>query len=268
VTLLAAALLGIVQGLTEFLPVSSTAHLLLIGRAISFEDPGGVFTVMIQAGSILAIVWLYRVRLLGLLAGLRSQLAARRFAAALIVATVPALFAGALFADYIKRVVYHTPMVVAIAFIGGGIVMLIFERALKVPVVSRAEDTPLPRALVVGLCQMTALVPGVSRSGATIVGGMAAGLSRTAAAEFSFFLAIPTMTAAFGHDLLQVRDQLSTVRGLEIAIGLTTAFISSLVVIKPFLAVVGRTGFAPFAWYRIALGVVLLAGIAAGWVQG
>jgi undecaprenyl-diphosphatase len=268
VTLLAAALLGIVQGLTEFLPVSSTAHLLLIGRAISFEDPGGVFTVMIQAGSILAIVWLYRVRLLALLAGLRWQPAARRFAAALIVATVPALFAGALFADYIKRVVYHMPTVVAIAFIGGGIVMLIFERALKVPVVARAEDTPLPRALVVGLCQMTALVPGVSRSGATIVGGMAAGLSRTAAAEFSFFLAIPTMTAAFGHDLLQVRDQLSTVRGLEIAIGLTTAFISSLVVIKPFLAVVGRTGFAPFAWYRIALGVVLLAAIAAGWVQG
>jgi undecaprenyl-diphosphatase len=146
--------------------------------------------------------------------------------------------------------------------------MLIFERARRVPVVPRAEDTPLPRALVVGLCQMTALVPGVSRSGATIVGGMAAGLSRTAAAEFSFFLAIPTMTAAFAHDLLQVRDQLSTVRSLEIAIGLTMAFISSLVVIKPFLAVVGRIGFAPFAWYRIALGIVLLIGIAAGWVQG
>jgi undecaprenyl-diphosphatase len=139
---------------------------------------------------------------------------------------------------------------------------------MTTPVVQRAEDTPLPRALAVGVCQTFALVPGVSRSGATIVGGIAAGLSRTAAAEFSFFLAIPTMTAAFMHDLMEVSDQLSPSQGLEIAVGLAMAFISSLFVIKPFLGFVARAGFARFAWYRIALGVALLAAMGVGWVRG
>jgi undecaprenyl-diphosphatase len=135
-------------------------------------------------------------------------------------------------------------------------------------VVARAEDTPLPRALAVGFCQSLALVPGVSRSGATIIGGIAAGLSRTAAAEFSFFVAIPTMSAAFAHDLLEIVGHLSPSRMLEIAVGLIMAFLSSLLVIKPFLTFVGRSGWAPFAWYRIALGVALLAAMGAGWVRG
>ena len=267
-TLLAAALLGIVQGVTEFLPVSSTAHLLLVREAIGFEDPGGVFTVMIQLGSIFAVAWIYRAKLIDMISGLATRPEARQFAAAIVVATIPALIAGALFAGFVKRILYESPSVWAIAFIVGGVVMLLLERRLTTPVVERAEDTPLPRALAVGVCQSLALVPGVSRSGATIIGGIAAGLSRTAAAEFSFFVAIPTMSAAFAHDLLDIAGHLSPARGLEIAVGLVMAFLSSLLVIRPFLAFVARSGWAPFAWYRIALGVSLLAAIATGWVRG
>ncbi len=266
-TLLAAALLGIVQGITEFLPVSSTAHLLLVGQALGYEDPGGVFTVMIQLGSIFAVVWLYRARITRVLAELQTSHEARHFAAAIVVATIPALVAGALLADFVQSVLYKSPGVFAGAFIGGGIVMLIVERLRPVPIVHDAERTPLPRALGVGLCQMLALVPGVSRSGATIIGGLAMRLDRPAAAEFSFFVAIPTMCAAFAHEFLEVRDQLTTDRGAEIAVGFATAFLSSLLIIKPFLGFVRRAGFAPFAWYRIAIGVALLAAMSAGWVR-
>jgi undecaprenyl-diphosphatase len=268
VTLLAAALLGIVQGVTEFLPVSSTAHLLLVSQAIGFQDPGGAFTVMIQLGSILAVVWIYRVKLTNLITGLSTRPEARQFAAAIVVATIPALVAGALFAGFVKRILYESPRVWAIAFIVGGVVMLVLERRLTQPVVDRAENTPLPRAFAVGVCQTFALIPGVSRSGATIIGGIAAGLSRTAAAEFSFFVAIPTMSAAFAHDLVEIAAHLTPARSLEIAVGLVTAFVSSLFVIKPFLAFVARSGWAPFAWYRIALGAGLLVAIGTGWVRG
>ena len=267
-TLLAAALLGIVQGVTEFLPVSSTAHLLLLSEAIGFQDPGGVFIVMIQLGSILAVVWVYRGKLTNLISGLAARPDARQFAAAIVVATIPALVAGALLAGFVKSILYESPRVWAIAFIVGGMVMLVLERRLTTPVVDRAEHTPLGRALAVGVCQTFALIPGVSRSGATIIGGIAAGLSRTAAAEFSFFVAIPTMSAAFAHDLLEIAPHLTPARGLEIAVGLAMAFVSSLFVIKPFLAFVGRSGWAPFAWYRIALGAGLLVAISSGWVRG
>src|SRR6185295_5232890 len=187
-TALQAAILGVIQGLTEFLPVSSTAHLLLSERLISFHDPDGVFTMMIQLGSILAIMWLYRAKIVDAVTGLASRSDSRNFALAIIVATIPALVAGALFSKFIKSVLYESPRVFAVAFVAGGIVMLIVERTRPSPTVLDAERTPLPRALVVGLCQMLALIPGVSRSGATIVGGMAAGLDRAAAAEFSFFV--------------------------------------------------------------------------------
>lgn len=267
-TLFTAALLGIVQGVTEFLPVSSTAHLLLVGRALGHDDPGGVFTVMIQLGSILAVAWLYRRKIIDVVTSLGSSAEARHFAAAVSIATIPALVGGALLAGFVKGVLYASPFVFAVAFIAGGILMLIVERRAMHPIVEHADRTPIPRALAVGVCQTLALVPGVSRSGATMVGGMLAGLSRTAAAEFSFFLAIPTMTAAFMHDLLLIGDQLTSARALEIGVGLTMAFVSSLLVIKPFLTFVGRAGFVPFAWYRIALGVGLLAAIAGGWVRG
>ena len=263
-TVFSAALLGIVQGLTEFLPVSSTAHLLVIGQLIGFHDP--VFTVMIQLGSIFAVMWLYRSKIAAVLAGLASTPEARHFALTIAVATVPALLAGALLSDYITSVLYDSPRVFAVAFIVGGIVMLLVERFRPEPRVLDADATPLRRALGIGLCQVLALIPGVSRSGATIVGGMVMGLDRPAAAEFSFFLAMPTMMAAFGHELLQVRGELSSARAGEISIGFLLAFVSSLVIIKPFLGFVRRSGFAPFAWYRIAIGALLLMAVARGWV--
>ena len=260
-----AALLGVVQGLTEFLPVSSTAHLLLGEKLLGFQDPMGVFTVMIQLGSILAIVWLYRVKILRVIAGLPSDPDARRFAMMIIIATIPALVAGALLSDFVKSVLYDTPAVYAVSFIAGGIVMLVVERLRPAPAILNAEHTPIGRAFGVGLCQALAIIPGVSRSGATIVGGMLMGLDRPAAAEFSFFLAIPTMAAAFGHDLLEVRHSLTAERAVEIGIGFVMAFIASLLVVGPFLAFIRRAGFAPFAWYRIVLGLAIVAALAAGW---
>jgi undecaprenyl-diphosphatase len=251
--------------LTEFLPVSSTAHLLLGEKLLGFDDPMGILTVMIQLGSILAIVWLYRVKILHIVMALPSDREARRFAVAIVVAVTPALVAGALLSSFVKSVLYDTPAVYAATFIIGGIVMLVVERFRPAPVVRNAEHTSLTRAFGVGLCQMLAIVPGVSRSGATIVGGMLMGLDRPAAAEFSFFLAIPTMVAAFGHDLLEVRQSLTSERAAEIGIGLIAAFVASALVIRPFLAFIRRAGFAPFAWYRIVVGVVIVAAVAAGW---
>jgi undecaprenyl-diphosphatase len=263
-TYLAAALLGVVQGLTEFLPISSTAHLILGGELLGHEDPGGVFTVMIQLGAVLAVMWLYRLRLLRMVTRLASDPAQRRFAAMLLVAFVPAVLAGLLFAGFVKEVLYETPGVIAAAFIVGGIVMLLVERYRPEPVVFDADQTPVSRALAIGACQTLALVPGVSRSGATIIGGLVMRLDRPAAAEFSFFLAMPTMTAAFVHDAWEVRNHLAPERAMEIGIGFVMAFLSALLVVKPFLRFVTRSGFAPFAWYRIAAGIGILVLMGAG----
>lgn len=263
--LLVAALLGVVQGLTEFLPVSSTAHLLIAGHLLGFDDPGGVFTVMIQLGSILAIMWLYRTKILHVVRGLPSDPEARWFALVVLVAFVPAVVAGLFLSDFVEQVLYESPAVIGAAFVAGGLVMLAVERVRPTPEVFDAERLSAGRALGIGLCQALALVPGVSRSGATIVGGMLMRLDRPAAAEFSFFLAIPTLSAAFAHSLLQVRGQLSADRALEIAVGFVAAFIASVVVVRPFLGFVRREGFAPFAWYRIAAGAALLGALGAGW---
>ena len=266
VTWLVPALLGVIQGLTEFLPVSSTAHLLVSARLLRFSDPAGVFVVMIQLGSILAVMWLYREKILRVVKGLPSDPEARHFVLMILVAFLPALVAGALFSDFVKRVLYATPSVIAVSFIAGGIVMLAVERARPAPTILNADHTPLSRALGIGACQVLALIPGVSRSGATIVGAMLLGLDRPAAAEFSFFLAMPTMGAAFVHDLLKSRHDLGGALGADVAIGLVMAFVASLVVVRPFLAMVRRSGFVPFAWYRIAAGIALFAAIAAGWL--
>jgi len=265
-TYLLAAVLGIVQGLTEFLPISSTAHLLLVGQSLGFQDPGGVFTVMIQFGSVLAVMWLYRQKILDAFLGLGSDPSARRFALMLIIASIPAGLAGVLLSDWVKGELYQSPAVIASAFIIGGIAILIIERFRPRPVVFEADKTPVPRALAVGVCQMLALVPGMSRSGATIMGGLLAGLDRSAAAEFSFFLAMPALAGAFLHDLWEVRDHLAPERGLEIAIGFVMAFLAALVVVRPFVRYVARNGFAPFAWYRIAAGVVILLALGVGWL--
>src|SRR3990170_2084219 len=172
---IAAALLGVVQGLTEFLPVSSTAHLLIGARLLRFEDPGGVFTVMIQLGSVLAVMWLYRAKLLSVAKGLPSDPDARRFVLMIAVAFLPAVIAGLLFAGFVKRVLYESPGVIAASFIIGGAIMLLVERTRPSPVIMNAEHTPMLRALAIGACQVVALIPGVSRSGATIVGAMALG---------------------------------------------------------------------------------------------
>jgi undecaprenyl-diphosphatase len=264
VSYLIAAILGVIQGLTEFLPVSSTAHLLVAGSAFGFDDPA--FTVMIQLGSILAVVWLYREKLMKVLVGLPSDPDARRFALMILVAFIPAVVAGGLLSGFITTVLYDSPRIIAGALIFGGVGMLAIERFRPVPTVSEPDHTPVAKAFGIGMFQMLALVPGVSRSGATIVGGLLMGLERPAAAEFSFFLAIPTMVAAFAKSLLDMQGQIATERLAEIAIGFVAAFLASVAVIKPFLRFIGRSGFAPFAWYRIAVGVAIFAALAAGWL--
>lgn len=263
-TALLAAVLGLVQGLTEFLPISSTAHLLVGGELLGYDDD--VFTVMIQLGSILAVMWLYRARILRVIAGLGSEPDARRFTLMLVVACLPAFVAGAFLADFVQTVLYESLTVIAWALVLGGVVMLVVERVPPAVRVREADQTPVSRAFAIGVCQVLALIPGVSRSGATIVGGRLLGLDRAAAAEFSFFLAMPTMVGAFGYELLEIRSQLEPARAAEIAIGFVMAFLAALVVVKPFLRYVARAGFAPFAWYRIAAGVVILAALGAGWL--
>lgn len=263
-SLLVSAVLGVIQGLTEFLPVSSTAHLLIAGRIAGFDDPA--FTVMIQLGSILAVVWLYRAKIAGVLRGVWSDPRAQRFALTILVAFLPAVVAGGLLSGFVEGVLYESPRVFASAFVIGGVVMLLVERYRPPARVFDADQTPLPKAFGVGICQALALVPGVSRSGATIVGGLLMGLERPAAAEFSFFLAIPTMAAAFAKSLLEIRGQLGAERLAEIGIGFVCAFLASAAVIRPFLRFVSRAGFAPFAWYRIAAGVAIFGAVAAGWL--
>ena len=262
-SLVQAALLGVVQGLTEFLPISSTAHLLVGARLLGFQDPGGVFTVMIQLGSVLAVMWLYRSKILDVMTGLPSKHEARRFALMLLVATVPALIAGALLSNVVKTVLYASFTVIALAFIIGGVVMLVVERLRPEPDVRDIDHMPTGRGFGIGCFQTLALVPGVSRSGGTIVGAMLVGVDRPAAAEFSFFLAMPTMAAAFAHDLLEVRHTLGAARVGEIGVGFVMAFLASAAVVRPFLNYVRRHGFAPFAWYRIAFGLAMLAALAA-----
>lgn len=264
--LLRAAVLGVLQGLTEFLPVSSTGHLLIVGRAIGYEDPGGVFTVMIQLGSILAIMWLYRQRIIDVTLGLFTKPDARRFALMLFLAFLPAAFIGLLANNFVRTELYLRLDIIAIALILGGFAMLALEKWPPKVEVTDAAETPIWRAIGVGVFQTLALIPGVSRSGATIFGGLALGLDRRAAAEFSFFLAMPTMVAAFILDFLTVKDHITPDRIAEIAVGFVFAFISAWIVVKPFLEFVTRVGFGPFAWYRIVFGAVILGVVTMGWL--
>lgn len=264
VALLKAILLGIVQGLTEFLPISSTAHLLMGADLIGYEDPNNVFVIMIQLGSILAVMWAYRQRIIDVITGLPTKPEARRFALMLFLSFLPAVGIGFFAADYVKTVLQESIVVIAWALLIGGVLMLVLERFAPKPTVTDASQTPIPRAIAVGFMQCIAMIPGVSRSGATIYGGLMLGLDRRAAAEFSFFLAMPTMVAAFIYDFIQIKDHITTDRALEIGVGFVFAFLSALVVVKPFLDFVTRVGFAPFAWYRIGLGALLLALVGAG----
>ena len=255
---LIAALLGVIEGLTEFLPVSSTGHLILFVDLLGFKaPPGKTFEVMIQLGAILALILLYFGKLWSTLIGLPTDPKARRFALAILLAFLPAMVLGALLHGFIKEVLFSTT-VVASALIIGGLVILLVEQISKHERYESVDDVPPFTAFLVGVAQCLALIPGVSRSGATIVGGLLLGLERRTAAEFSFFLSIPTMTAAFVYDLYKNRGDLSFDDSGLIATGFVAAFIAALLVVKPFLAVVSRIGFAPFAYYRVALGVFVL----------
>ncbi|MBX3429898.1 MAG: undecaprenyl-diphosphate phosphatase [Hyphomonadaceae bacterium] len=261
-----AALLGILQGLTEFLPVSSTAHLLIAENLIGYEDPNNAFAIMIQLGSILAVMWLYRQRIFDVVTGLPTKPEARRFALMLFLAFLPAVVIGLFAADYVKTVLQESVSVIAWALLIGGVAMLILEKFRPTPEVTDAAETPIWRAVAVGFAQCVAMIPGVSRSGATIYGGLLLGLDRRAAAEFSFFLAMPTMVAAFVYDFIKVKDHITADQTAEIAVGFVFAFLSAWFVVKPFLEYVTRVGFGPFAWYRIAAGAVLLGALAMGWL--
>jgi undecaprenyl-diphosphatase len=266
VSLPIAALLGVLQGLTEFLPVSSTAHLLIAERLFHVDDPGHAFEVMIQLGSILAVIWLFRTKVFSVLGGLLSEWSAQRFALMVLVAFLPAMVAGALFHHAIDRVLADPLRVIAATAIGGAVIMLIVERVQPKVLVTQVDDIPIRRAFGVGLCQMLALIPGVSRSGATIVGARVLNLDRATAAEFSFFLAMPTMVAAFVYEAVSMRHYLTPDRGIEIGVGFVMAFVSALFVVRPFIAFITRRGFGPFAWYRIAMGVLLLLALGMGWL--
>lgn len=259
-----AALLGVVEALTEFLPVSSTGHLIIAAELLHFDGPPGkVFEVVIQTGAILAIVVIYLRRFLDVLYGLHRDVEARRFVMAIILAFLPAAVIGVVAHKYIKAYLFN-PTVVALAMILGGIAILVIERIRPVPSVNRIENFSPRLALGIGFVQCLAMIPGVSRSGATILGALLLGVTRRTAAEFSFFLAVPTLTGAAVYDLYKNRAELSA-DGMElIAIGFVAAFVVSLWVIRWFVGFVSRHGFGPFAWYRIVAGAVLLGAILLG----
>lgn len=255
-----ALLLGVVEGLTEFLPVSSTGHLIVIGDWLSFESGDGkVFEVVIQLGAILAVVWLYRAKILAMLAGiLRGNATDRRFASCVLLGFMPAAIIGVLALDFIKEVLF-SPLVVAVALIVGGIILMLADRHATEASVNQIEDITWPRALGIGFAQCLAMIPGTSRSGATIVGGLLAGLSRPAATEFSFFLAMPTMLGASAYDGYRHWDLVRQDDLVLIAIGFSAAFLTALLVVKALVRFVASHSFTVFAWYRIALGILILA---------
>jgi undecaprenyl-diphosphatase len=256
--LLDAVILGLVEGITEFIPVSSTGHLIIVGEWLGQTDARAkTFDIFIQLGAILAIVWLYRVRLVTALLAARTEPRSRRFFLNLLVAFLPAATVGFLIHDWIKARLFD-PAVVAVALVVGGIVILLVERWKPATRVGEVGDLTPATALGIGLAQVLSLVPGTSRSGATIIGGYALGLSRTAATEFSFFLAIPVMVAATLYDLLKSWSSLSPADLPFFAVGFLVAFASAVVVVKGFLAYVSRHSFAVFAWYRIVFGLLLL----------
>jgi undecaprenyl-diphosphatase len=257
--LLAALILGIVEGLTEFLPISSTGHLILAGELLGADDERWkVFEIVIQTGAMLAVLWEYRARFFKLDMQLYKNL---------LVAFIPAAVLGLLFSRYIKAYLFHA-VPVALAFIVGGVIILLVERNPQKH--HRVESTAAMSwldALKVGVAQCFALIPGTSRSGATIIGGMLFGLSRQAATEFSFFLAVPTLIAAGAYDLWKHRDLLSAADVPVFGVGSVVSFVSAFVVIRWLIRYVATHDFKPFAWYRIAFGLVVLGTAYFGWVD-
>jgi undecaprenyl-diphosphatase len=257
--LLKALILGIVEGVTEFLPVSSTGHLILTGQLLNFNDEKGkVFEVAIQLAAILAVVWEYRARLGHVLVSMTRERASQRFVLNLIVAFLPAAVLGLLFLKQIKAYLFN-PFVVASTFIIGGLLILWAERRQHVIRAVSVDDMTWRDALKVGFAQALAMIPGTSRSGATIIGGLFFGLSRKAATEFSFFLAIPTMFAATLYDVYKHLDLFSSDDLALFAVGGAASFVSAFLAVRGLLRFISQHDFSVFAWYRIAFGVAVLA---------
>lgn len=259
VLLLKAAVMGLVEGATEFIPVSSTGHLILAGDWIGFNRWHGAetFEVFIQLGAILAVVWMYRAKIFGVVRTAPREERSRRLILNLIIAFLPAAVVGFLVHDFIKEKLFN-PVTVAAALVVGGVLILVIESWHRAVHTETVDDIRPRSALGVGLCQVLSLFPGVSRSGATIMGGMSLGLSRVAATEFSFFLAIPVMFAATGYDLLKSMDQLSAADAPVFAVGFIVSFLSALVVIRALIRFVAHNTFRGFAYYRIVFGILLL----------
>lgn len=260
-----AAILGLLEGLTEFLPVSSTGHLLLAGHFLGFESTGRTFEVLIQLGAILAILSVYFGRLWKLITDLPHDAAARRFVAGIMLAFLPAAVIGAFAHSYIKSVLFETPMLICIMLIVGGFILLWVDRLPLRPRYNNATQFSMKMYLTIGFVQCLAMIPGVSRSGSTIVGALLMGADKRSAAEFSFFLAMPTMAGAFAYDLYKNHALLSSNDMMQIGIGFVAAFISGVIVVRYFLDYVSKHGFALFAWWRLIVGS---AGIAALLVWG
>lgn len=253
-----AFILGIVEGVTEFLPISSTGHLIIAGDLLDFnDDKGKIFEIVIQLGAILAVCFEFRQRLINTVTHMTNEASAQHFILNLMIAFIPAAVLGLLLHGYIKQYLF-SPITVAIALIGGGFAILLIEKYAKHASTQQIEAITKTQALKIGLAQSLALVPGVSRSGATILGGMVFGLTRQTATEFSFFLAIPIMFAATGYDLLKSWQLLSMADLPMFAVGFVTAFLSALLVIKILIKYVANHDFTVFAWYRIVFGVIVL----------
>ena len=264
-SMIVAAALGVLEGLTEYIPVSSTGHLLLAEHFLGLKSPGSTFAVVIQLGAILAILSIYAARLAVIFGSAGRDPRARRFIIAVALAFVPAVLVGLVAHDFIKTVLFASPRLIAISLIVGGVVLLVVDRLPLKPRYADVMDVPLGMAFKIGLAQCLALIPGVSRSGSTIVAALLLGAERRAAAEFSFFLSMPTMAAAVGFDLLKGGSALNGTLWAEIAVGFVAAFVVGVIVVKWMLAYVTQHGFALFGWWRIAVGLAALVGI---WLLG
>ncbi len=267
ILLLKAALLGVVEGITEFLPISSTGHLIIIGDLIGYNDETSkVFKIVIQLGAILAVCWDYRERLGKMVIGLPSDPVAQRFVSLLFIGFLPAAVLGLMFHSTIKALLFN-PITVATALIVGGFIILYVEKRAYHPRINSVDEMRWPDALKVGFAQALAMIPGTSRSGATIMGGMVFGLSRKTAAEFSFFLAIPTMFAATVYDLYKNWALLNMADLPVFAVGFVTAFIAAMWAVRAFIRFISNHTFVVFAWYRIVFGLLVLGTYYMGWVD-
>jgi undecaprenyl-diphosphatase len=256
--LLKAVILGIVEGFTEFLPISSTGHLILAGELLGFnDDKGKAFLIVIQIGAMLAVMWQYRFKFIDVTIGLFTRRDAQIFVGKLFIAFLPAAIVGLLFNNAIKANLFGARPV-AVALIAGAFVILAVERFYRSWRVESIDQVGWRDALLIGLAQCCSLVPGVSRAGATIIGGMLCGLSRSAATEFSFFLAVPTLVAAGGYDLVKHHAEFAAGDAAVLAVGLVVSFIAALICVRWLLRYIATHTFTPFAWYRIALGAVIL----------